>query len=48
MGRMIGLLDRLKKKPRVILIKADKGILKTKQIKLLSKGISNGKNTKSE
>ncbi len=45
---MIDLLDRLKKKPRVILIKAFKGKLKTKQIKLLSRSLLNGKKAKSE
>jgi hypothetical protein len=48
MGRMIDLLDRLKKKPRVILIKEVKGILKTKQTKLLSRSLLNGKKAKSE
>jgi hypothetical protein len=45
---MIDSLDRLKKKPRVIMIKAVKGILKTKQIKLLNKRLLNGKKAKSE
>ena len=46
---MIDLLNRLKKKPRVILIKAFKEILKTKQIKLLvKKSLFNSKKAKSE
>ena len=45
---MIDSLDRLKKKPRVIMIKAFKGILKTKQTKLLSRSLLNGKKAKSE
>ena len=48
MGRMIGLLNRLKKKPRVMMIKVVKGILKTKQIKLLVKSRLNVRQTKSE
>ncbi len=45
---MIDPLDRLKKKPRVMLIKLFKGLVKTKQIKLLVKSLLNGKKTKSE
>jgi len=48
MGRMIGLLNRLKKKSKVIMIKEAKGILKTKQIKLLVKSLLDVKKTKSE
>ena len=48
MGMMIDPLDRLKKKPRVKLIKAVKWILKNKQIKLLSRSLLNVKKTKSE
>ena len=48
MRSMIDLLDRLKKKPRVILIKAVKWILKNKQIKLLSRRLLNVKKKKSE
>ena len=48
MGRMIDSLNRLKKKPRVMLFKVFKAILKPKQVKLLSRSLLNGKKTKSE